>query len=157
MIRQELRANQEAAQKAAPVVVEELKTLKSLLDLVQARSDGQPVHATGIKLGFSEGALQDAAWRTASSTGVLAFMEYTEVERFSAAYKEQDLLQTTLERTLNDYLQLTSLMSPDMEAGKLTQGRATEALPYIRKTLGDLNGILAIGQGTLDTYKEALQ
>ena len=158
MIRQELRANQRDAQKSAPLVAEEVATMKMFLGLAQAQSEGgEPIRPDQMKLEFTEGELGDAAWRTASSTGVLSFMEYTEVEKFAAAYKEQDLLQTTLENTLNDYLQLTSVISPYKGPGKLTQQRATEALPYIRKTLGDLNGVMAIGQGTLASYKEALQ
>lgn len=157
MIRQEIEENREGAQKGAPLVLKELKSLQAVLVLVQARSEGS-VQTTppGVTIEFSEGELQDAAWRTASSTGVLSFMDYEEVERFAAAYKEQDLLQETLERTLSDYLQLTSLFGPGKEISQLTPQRATEALPYVRKALGDLTGVLAIGQGTLTAYDKAL-
>ena len=158
MIRKEIQENREGAQKAAPVVMRELKSLQALLTVVQARSEGnQQITSTEANINFTEGELQDAAWRTASSTGVLSFMEYGEVERYSAAYKEQDLLQATLERTLSDYLQLSSLFPSGKNINQLTQQRATEALPYVRKALGDLTGVLAIGQGTVEAYNQALQ
>lgn len=157
MIRQEIQENREGLQKGAPAVIKELKSLQSVLTLVQARSEGNQAMTSSANVGFTEGQLQDAAWRTASSTGVLSYMEYGEVERFSAAYKEQDLLQETLERTLADYLQLSSLFPAGKDINQLTSQRATEALPYVRKTLGDLTGVLAIGQGTLEAYNQALK
>ena len=158
MIRQEIQENRAGAQKAGPVVLQELKGLQTVLTFVQARSEGdQQAVSSRTRMDFAEGELQDAAWRTASSTGVLSFMEYGEVERYSAAYKEQDLLQQTLERTLSDYLQLSSLFPANEDINKLSPQRATEALPYLRKTLGDLNGVLAIGRGTIEAYDEALR
>ena len=158
MIRQELRENRDAAQAGAPLVVSESKSLEAVLSFVEDRSQnghGQP--SADAKVEFTEGELQDAAWRTASSTGVLSFFDYTQVERLAAAYKEQDLLQTTLERTLDDFLQLSSVLPKSNGLNTLTAQGATEALPYLRKTVGDLRGVLAIGQGTLTAYDHALK
>ena len=158
MIRQELEENRAGIQAGGPVVASELKSLQALLSFVQARSEGSHEPPTAqLKINFTEDELQDAAWRTASSTGVLAYMEYAEAERFAAAYKEQDLLQETLERTLTDYLQLTSLGTRASDLANVTPQRAAEALPYLRKAMGDLTGVLAVGQGTLRAYEQALK
>ena len=158
MIRQEIRENRGDAEAAGPLTISELKSLQAVLHFVQGRSEGnQGAPSADANMDFTEGELQDAAWRTASSTGVLAFFDYTEVERFAAAYKEQELLQVTLERTLEDYLQRSSVLPQSKDLNTLTPAQAAEALPYVRKAVADLRGVLAIGQGTLTSYDHALK
>ena len=156
MIRQELQDNYDGALKAAPLVLQERVTMAQLLAYLQERSEGRPAQPpAGLSLAFSENEIPDAAWRTASSTGVLAFMDYGEVEKLAAAYREQDLLQATEQQTLRDILQLSSFKAKGLET--LSPASATAALPYVRTALGDLNGILSVGQGVLDAYRDALK
>ena len=157
-IRRELEENRTGAQQAAPVVLHERVALEALLQFVEARAEGKqgpPPALAGF--GFSEAEIPDAAWRTASSTGVLSYMEYTEVERFAGAYREQELLQRQEQQALNDILQLGSFFSHDRPATMLSPEKAKEALPYVRRALGDINGILDIGTGTLAAYDAALK
>ena len=87
-------------------------------------------------------------------------MPYAEVERFAAAYQEQSLLQTTTEETLNDFLELDSFAPRHPLPGAkldVTPQQAQEALPYVRHALAHLEGVYAIGLGTLGTYPEALK
>jgi hypothetical protein len=89
--------------------------------------------------------MQDSAWRTASSTGALSYMDYAEVEKFSDAYKEQDQLQAMEQLTVNDYLQLGPVLAHHAE--DMTQERARDALPYARSAMGHLSGMYFIGEG----------
>lgn len=157
-IRRELEANRAGAKEAAPKVLKARKSLQGLLAFAEARSLGKEVaFPIEAELGFSEQEIPDAAWRTASSTGVLSYMDRGQVEQFAAAYREQDLLQRQEQQTLNDYLQLGSFFSPGQSPGNISPERAKELLPYLRRCLGDINGILAAGQGTLAAYDEALK
>lgn len=157
-IRRELEDNREGAHNGAPSVLKERKTLQDLLALVEARSQGKQITLpAGAGFGFSESEIPDAAWRTASSTGVLSYMDYGQVEKFAAAYREQDLLQKQEQQTLNDYLQLSSFFHPGETPMVITPESAKEILPYLRRCLGDVNGILAVGVGTLAAYNEALK
>jgi hypothetical protein len=132
--------------------------MQRVLSFVLARSLNQKADPSGLQLNFTEGPIADAAWRTASSTGAVSYMPYVEVERFATAYKEQDLLQTTAEQTLNDFLQLGSF-TPQARGAKLdlTPEQAHAALPYVRTTLAHLEGVYAVGLGTLNTYDLALK
>jgi hypothetical protein len=104
---------------------------------------------------FSEGPMRDSAWRTASTTGALSYMEYGEVENFSEAYKEQDELQMMKQQTVNDYLQLMPILSHHKK--DLTPELAKEALPYARSAIGHLSGMYFIADGTRRTYDVALK
>lgn len=157
-IRQELAANRDAAKGLAPVIAKQRSALLTILTFVETRSEGkrdEPPSNAGFD--FSEYEIPDAAWRTASSTGVLSYMDYAEVQRFSAAYREQELLQKQEQEMLSDMLLLGTFIRPNEPIKDLDQQGATAALPYLRKAVGDFSGILAVGAGTLAAYDEALK
>ena len=158
MIREELGDNRKDLLAAKPVLESEIKNMQATLAFVQARSQHQPGPPGALDMRFHEGTLQDAAWRTANSNGAISYMGYAEVERFSATYKEQDLLQTTAEQTLNDYLELGSFAPQkrrDLET--MSPEVATAALPYVRHALAHLEGMYFVGVGTLGGYDAALK
>lgn len=157
-IREEMQQNRKDVLAGKDGLDAQIKNMRHLLIYVQARSLNQPADPAGIQLDFTEGSLPDAAWRTASSTGAVSYMPYAEVERLSAAYKEQDLLQTTAEQALDDFLQLGAFMPPQGVGAKLNPApaEAQAALPYVRRTLAHLEGMYAVGRGLLSSYDEAL-
>lgn len=75
-IRQELRENRDTLTTARSVMTGEQKNLVLILDFLQARLQNRNADAKGLNLQFREGALQDAAWRTANTTGVTTYMDY---------------------------------------------------------------------------------
>ena len=91
-------------------------------------------------------------------TGTLSLLPQQEVERFAAVYKEQDLLQTTAEQALNDYLEPQSF-APATKTSTLDlpPSTAQSALPYVRHTLAHLEGMYAVGAGLLNAYDRALE
>ncbi|GAA3751805.1 hypothetical protein GCM10022270_08070 [Terriglobus aquaticus] len=135
----------------------EIENIRRTLAYVQARSENRPADPGNIDLSFHEGTLANAAWNTATSTGTLSLMPQQEVERFAAAYKEQDLLQTTAEQALNDYLELQSF-APATQTSTLDlpPSAASAVLPYVRHTLAHLEGMYAVGAGLLNAYNRAL-
>jgi hypothetical protein len=155
LIRQEIAGNRDMIQQGAAGLQTEIAAMTKLLAALEQASDGKPAPLDEGELKFHEGPMQDSAWRTASTTGALSYMEYAEVQRFSDAYKEQDQLQAMEEVTLNDYLELVPILK---NHGKdMTAARAKDALPYARSAMGHLSGMYFIGAGTLGTYEEALK
>jgi hypothetical protein len=151
-IRQEIRTNEEALRKAYPTVLQERKGLQELWEMAEEVNAGKkPENKLQVPLSFSEMEIPDAAWRTASSTGTLEYLPYDEVERFADAYREQELLQGMEQKTLEDYLQLV----PPQQL-TLTKENAPHFLEGTQRAMGHLNGIMAAGQGTMDSYKKAL-
>lgn len=100
LIRSEIQNNLNNLHEGAPGAMAELQQMKTVLKTLEARTQSQPGVLHDSDFIFREGPMQDAAWRTASSTGALSYMDYAEVERFSDAYKEQALLQAMEEQAL---------------------------------------------------------
>jgi hypothetical protein len=156
-IRNELQGNLAKLRDAAPGVFAERAQMMKVLQTLEARAQGQPGTLHESDFIFHENPIQDAAWRTAASTGVLSYMDYGEVERYSDAYKEQDLLQKMEEQALDDYLELVPILVNHSSQGDVSPEAAKEALPYVRKVIAHLNGMIAVGNGTLGSYQDALK
>jgi hypothetical protein len=131
--------------------------MMTVLKTLEARADSQPGALHDSDFGFHEAPMQDAAWRTASSTGALAYMDYGEVERFSDAYKEQAQLQAMEEQALDDYLELMPILSHPGSEGVVSPEIAKEAIPFARRVVAHLSGMLDVGAGTIGTYEAALK
>ena len=157
LIRREIQNNLNALHEGAPGAMAELRQMTHVLETLEARTRSEPGVLHESDFSFHESPMQDAAWRTASSTGALAYMDYAEVERFSDAYKEQELLQGMEEQALEDYLQLLPILSHNHRYGVVDPEQAKEAIPYTRHIIAHLNGMLDVGAGTLGTYEAALK
>jgi cell division protein FtsB len=155
LIRQELGENRQSLHDSSAALKAEIDGMRDVLKTLDAISNGQSGKLKEGELHFSEGPMQDSAWRTASTTGALVYMDYGQVQKFSNAYKEQDQLQKMEELTVNDYLQLEPVLQGG--GGFVDEKRATEALPYARSAMGHLSGMYFIGVGTLGAYDDALK
>lgn len=157
LIRREIQNNQKTLLDGAPVAMTELRQISTVLQTLEARAQAQPGTLHESDFVFHEAPMQDAAWRTANSTGALAYIEYGEVERYSDAYKEQALLQTMEEQALEDYLELLPILSNHSSDGVVSPETAKEAIPFARRIIAHLRGMLAVGTGTLGTYASVLK
>jgi hypothetical protein len=155
LVRQEIQDNLNKLQGGASGALLERDNMIRVMRTLEDISQGKQGKLHEEDFAFSESPIQDAAWRTASSTGVLAYMDYGEVEKFSDAYKEQALLQTMEEKALDDYLELAPLISH--HSADMTAETAKAALPYARHVVAHLMGMLAVGQGTIVSYEAALK
>jgi hypothetical protein len=156
-IRRELLENRDMLTRARSVMTVEQKDLVQILDFLQARLKDQAVDPTGLDLKFSEGALQDAAWSTANTTGITTYMDYKEVQRFSVAYKEQAQFEEMEKRALIEYLQLDSFVIKGFDPKNVTPDDMKAALPIVRTAIADLGGMLDISRGALEAYTDALK
>lgn len=157
LIRREIQNNLKDLHEGTPGLIAELHQMSAVLKTLEARTQSQPGTLHDSDFVFREGPMQDAAWRTASSTGALSYMDYAEVERFSDAYKEQALLQAMEERALEDYLQLLPVLSNNSTKGVVSPETAKEAIPYTRHAIAHLSGMMNVGAGTIGTYEAALK
>jgi hypothetical protein len=128
-----------------------------VLQTLEARAQAKPGVLNEKEFTFRESPMQDAAWRTANSTGALTLMDYAEVERFSDAYKEQALLQTMEELALEDYLELLPILSQHSKDGVVSPEAAKDAIPTTRRVIAHLSGMLDVGAGTVGAYEAALK
>jgi hypothetical protein len=157
-IREEVQNNLTKLHDGAADVLAERTGMMKVLQTLEARAQGQQLGALQeSEFTFHEGPLEDSAWLTASSTGVLSYMDYAEVEGFSAAYKEQTLLEGMEQQALDDYLELMPILEGAAKKGEVSIDDAKDALPYVRKIVAHLDGMLAVGAGTIGAYQEALK
>jgi hypothetical protein len=155
LIREEIRSNGEKIEQGQSQFKEELDAMNRVLQTLEALSQGKSGTLEEKDLVFHQAPMQDAAWRTAASTGVLSYMDYAQVERFSDAYKEQDQLEAMEKQTLDDYLMLMPILAH--HGKEMDAARAKQALVFARQAVAHLNGMYFIGIGTMGTYHEALQ
>ncbi len=156
-IRQELRENRDTLSKARAEMKVEVANMVRVLDFLEARSKGQPGDAKDLNLNFHEGPLQDSAWRTAASTGVLTYMDYAQVQKYAIAYKEQDQFEAMERQTLDEYLQLDSYVVKGFDPETLSAEDVKTALPDVRRAIAHLGGMMDVTRGTLQAYDEALK
>lgn len=154
-IRQEIADNRDQIQQGTEQFKTERDGMTAVVQALEDRSNGRPVELHEADFVFHQAPLHDSAWRTASSTGAMSYMDYAQVETFSDAYKEQDQLEAMEELALEDYLQLIPILSH--HKADLTPERAKDALPFARHALAHLNGMYFIGVGTLGSYEVALK
>jgi len=157
LVRREIQNNLNKLQDGAPQAIAELHQMSRVLQTLEARAQSQPGALNEKDFVFHEAPIQDAAWRTAASTGALTLMNYAEVERFSDAYKEQALLQTMEEQALDDYLELVPILANHGKEGVVSPETASAAIPFARRVVAHLSGMLDVGAGTIGTYQAALK
>jgi hypothetical protein len=157
LVRREIQNNLTKLRDGAPEATAELHQMTHVLQTLEARAQSQPGVLNEKEFVFRESPMQDAAWRTANSTGALTLMDYAEVERFSDVYKEQALLQTMEEQALEDYLELLPILSQHSKDGVVSPEGAKDAIPYARHVIAHLSGMLDVGAGTVGAYEAALK
>lgn len=170
-IREEISKNEALLEGGAPRVMIEMKTISELGSALRGSLDGKQTADRYWDMAFHEAEVPDAAWRTANSTGVLEYLPYDEVEKFGNAYREQALLQSMEQKAFEDFLELAPYLMPNpnsktMETKdmvlrldaqhRISHEDAEHMLPIALRTLGDLGGVLSAGQGTSESYYEAL-
>lgn len=71
-IRQEIRQNENELQTTLDAAVQEKKNLVSILNFLDARSQGKPYDVTSLSLKYTFGTPSDANWHTATATAALS-------------------------------------------------------------------------------------
>jgi hypothetical protein len=154
-IRQELQADRELLQAAGPVREEEIKTLVAGAKYLDAKIAGENPPTQKFVASFSEAPGRDAAWRTASSTGVLDYMDYKTVEAFSDCYKEQAEYERMEQEAAREYLQIDALLATK-PAASLKIEDYVAAIGFVRGALADQVGMKAVAVGTMKDYDDVL-
>jgi hypothetical protein len=154
-IREELQANRELLKTAGPVRAQEVKSLVASAKYLDAKIAGENPSAHTLLASFSEAPGRDAAWRTASSTGVLDYMDYKTVEAFSECYKEQAEYERMEHEAAGEYLQIDALLATKPAAALKTEDYVAAAA-IVRRAIADQVGLKAIAVGTMQDYDDAL-
>jgi hypothetical protein len=156
-IRQELRDNRSSLLQTQATLKEETANMMRILNFAETMSQGKKADATGLTLSFTEHSLQDAAWKTAAATGVLAYMDYPRVQTYAMAYQGQAELEAMEAETLEEYLLLDSYAVKGFDPSAITANDLKEALPQIRHALAHLAAMQDLSRSAMTAYNQALQ
>jgi len=115
---------------------------------IQEHPDDPDAQHTNLAVNASGITLEDTAWRTAQSTGALAYMPYEEAERYSNIYQAQSALIAMEDKPLEDAAQILGLIEKcnfhSSRSHKITAAEAGE----LAEKFGQMRMHLATG-GTL--------
>ncbi len=72
---------------------------------------GTPIPQNSMSIHFSLGVLDNVSWRTAQSTGALAYMPYRDAQKFATVYEQQDILYRTQQNAVDDGIHATAIVA----------------------------------------------
>jgi hypothetical protein len=102
--------------------------IKVLTRILENPKDKDAQNAS-INADFSMVGLHDTAWKTAQTTGALAYMPYAESQRYADLYGTQQEFQTQQGKILDDEARFLGVMSKtDFGHGDVTAEQASQAL-----------------------------
>ena len=115
---------------------------------IQDHPDDLKAQHTSLAVNASGVTLDDTAWRTAQSTGALAYMPYEEAERYTNIYQAQSNLQAMEDKPMEDVAAILGLIKKfnfDKASGKIT----AEQAGAVAEKLGQMRVHLATGDALL--------
>jgi hypothetical protein len=120
-----------------------------------------PEHSS-LEINFRIRTFEDVSWRTAQTTGALAYMPYAEAEKYSGIYGMQTMLTAAESQAARDAVTglgpIMSTPDEDRDGDKdPTGGRAAELRTHIETLQGQLLLVDSFMTGLDKGYKEFLK
>jgi len=156
-LRQEIRDNAQELVLVHKANASEQEDLKRIVDFLNARKKNEPYDTRQIRLDFTMGDLKSASWKTAAATGALGFMEYDQVQRYSAVYQLQDKYSALQDQTIDEFLQLQSYVIYGFDPKKITPVDAGSAELDTRRALAHLVAMDQVGTALASEYDAVLR
>lgn len=157
MIRKEMADNREHLTQADAAIKLELSNMNAALGFLEARNQGKDASADGISLGFNMIHLQNAGWRMATTTGVVQYMDYDDVQNFAESYDTQDVFNGLQNQTLENYLRLNSYFAAKKDPKQLSKDEVDAATSDVRSTIAHLGAMRDVGRELMTSYDDALK
>jgi len=148
-LRKEIEGNSKTiTEMLTEIVKEQTKTTDAIVSLEHIRQNptDKNAHKSAFTAGFSPTFLDDTAWKTAQTTGALAFMPYEEANKYSGIYEAQYQFQTSQEKILEDVAQIGGVARKYNLDTDITPEAASAALERL--------GIMQIHLATLKVLAE---
>ena len=108
---------------------------------IQAHPNDKAVQRASISVSAHGITLSNTAWKTAESSGALAYMPYAEAQRYAQIYQAQEHLLAIQELPIDDMAHVIGLVSKFSDTRTLTPQQAGE----LAEPLGQVAFLLADG------------
>lgn len=158
-LRRELEDNLTELDKVRATMPKEEAALENLLQLAEDRAQGKRVDIPLTQLGFDFATLHHAAWGTGSATGVLNYMDYSQVQRFAEAYEMQIEFVNIQDQTLQSYLDLQSHIRPKLrklDLASMSPQDLASSITNLRHTLVHLIAMQQVAEALRKDYDKAI-
>lgn len=152
---QEIRDNKrqvDEALKAAPALVE---GHAQALKLINERLAHKKPTIHELRLSYSSVLLSDSSWRTAGATGVLAHMDYAEVQKYADVYALQAEAMRLQQRTL-DIAVAEAQQAEFQDLDRLTDSELQSWKQQVIALLSHLRAEQNFAKALSDHYRDAL-
>ena len=156
-LRQEIRDNAQEIASVHKANASEQANLKRIVDFLSARKKKEPYDTRQIRLDFTLGDLKSASWKTAAATGALGFMEYDQVQRYSAVYQLQDKYSALQDQTIDEFLQLQAYFIYGFDPEKITPVDGGSPELDTRRALVHLTAMDQVGTALASEYDAVLK
>ncbi len=141
-IRREIEDNKRLTVQDIENVKQDEARFEHNLEEERALRDGPKTEHHSVISTFGWSSTSDAAWRTARDTGALAYMPYTEVQRYADLYLQQDVTNTQAMQMFRQQIEATAPLMMEKDA-KLS---ATESDRLIHDTATVMLDLRVLGQ-----------
>lgn len=145
----EIEKNRAAIDKAIANIPKTEEELKSIIAAMQQLEDGRDFEGE-LRYGFTNYGVYSTAWKTAATSGAVAYMDYGELTRYTDIYDlQQDFLNQQREefRALTDLSRLPYLLDQDRKKVPVEQYRQMEDAAsrslFVETTLQEMAKVLS--------------
>ncbi len=133
------------------------KNIDTLTKILENPKD-KDAQKESLNADFSTIGLRDTAWKTAQTTGALAFMPYAEAERYSEVYASQQDFLGQQSKILDDEAQFLGVMAKSNFGSKdITKEQASDALERFGVWRGHLTYLVLMAKVTAAEDKAFLE
>lgn len=153
----EIRSNAKGLQGVLDTVHKEQAALKDgVAFLQQVEQSGKLPHGTlGVHFQITD--LDEVSWRTAQSTGALAYMPYAQAQELSNIYITQEELRKSEDQAAQDaILSLSSIVFLKDNAAFMNKGDAKAMIDHLGVLDGQLLLVDSVARSLDETYKKYL-
>jgi hypothetical protein len=152
-LRAEIQKNQNDLKGMVPGLkkwLEQIDADLAIMERIQEHPEDMKNQHAPLAINFSVVSMSDTAWRTAQSTGALAYMPYEEAEQYTQIYKGQDALMALEDKPAEDAATIMGLIEKfrfhRSRSSKLTREQAGA----MAEKLGVMRSHLSLGRSLLE-------
>jgi hypothetical protein len=136
---------------------EQIDTDLAVMERIQEHPENMKNQHATMAISFSAVTLSDTAWRTAQSTGALAYMPYEEAERYTEIYKAQDALIAMEDKPAENVAAINGLIAKYNFHSSRSSRITREQASAVAEKLGAMQMHLSLGKGVLEEDIEQSQ
>jgi hypothetical protein len=154
----ELRHNRETIAKALPELKARQQQLRNIISLAAELEKTHKLNQQSVGFDFSSYELYSTAWKTASVSGAVTYMDYEELKNYTDAYDDQQNFITVQNLALPTIGELSAAMQAlNRDLSKTPDGKLDEIQKQAIRLLSIEEALESEAVSLNKDYKKALQ